>query len=363
MALRRNEAQPGDLASVQHQMDRYLAKAQSLHGPEGRSNIFSDRLKTLAHTPLEHRLMDNPDMLAMAGVNKLPSDVDASRMPEAMMDKVSPFRTNANQRLADMNAFEEKMGSHNVMMPNEYIDNSVAYFVQHHAGWPRARIEFAVNRLLYYQTLLHEMGHCLGLRHDFGGSADSGEYDAPYYKIVQDIPLPDPTMYPNTAAGQQAYQSAYTQARSDRDLAGIDRYMDSSIMEYTANWYERVVTHAGRYDNAAISFGYGDMAEMYDNSATKHMSEINPTNTSRVWAKYYQGGESCTTDADCPYSTSGSHSAALMQANMDASVTQHCVNDPNGATLPKVCSNFDADVDAQAGVTTTIPIRLRGGRR
>ena len=81
----------------------------------------------------------------------------------------------------------------NVELPNEYVDNSVQWFVNKHLDWPRARLEFSLNRLLYRQTELHELGHCLGLRHDFGASADSDALRPEYYEIAARYPLPDPT--------------------------------------------------------------------------------------------------------------------------------------------------------------------------
>ncbi|MCA9582221.1 MAG: hypothetical protein KC416_10540, partial [Myxococcales bacterium] len=256
--------------------------------------------------------------------------------------------------LAEYNEVEFRNGRHNVMMPNEYVDHSVQHFVNEHQDWPRARLEFALNRMLYFETQLHELGHCQGLRHDFGGSADNGNYYDDYYLINEGLPLPDPESFDKDATPglspdeQLLFEEAYANRRKQRELAGIDRWMNSSVMEYTANWYERTTARAGRYDFAAIGFGYGDIVEIYDNEDERPLSEITPVNTRRIAATYYHGGESCNADTDCPFSEGGARADDLLPINADAGLTQRCVDHPQGESIGGVCSNFDDDVETLA---------------
>ena len=337
---------------IRNRMDQFMARAEQLQGPEGRSRIFSDRLDQLAGTSTERRLMENNDTLAMAGIDVLPEGFGPGDINDGILDKVSPFRMSAFDRLAYQHEMETKIAKANVMMPNEFTDASVLEFVNRHRDWKRARLEITLNQLLYYQTQLHEMGHCMGLRHDFGASADTGNYDDDYYLINEAIPYPDIRDYDNdgvegfSPSEQLAWQEAYEAVKERRELAGVDRWMNSSIMEYTAQWYERTVTGArgaGRYDHAAINNAYGNLTEIYDNAAGLPMEDITPVNTERRWVTYYHGGESCTTDAECPYSTSGSRAGELLPGNTEAGLTQSCVPHPDGAALGSLCSNFDND--------------------
>ena len=79
-------------------------------------------------------------------------------------------------------------------------------------------------------TLIHELGHNFGLRHNFYGS-----YDKANFKKMT-------TIFGETILAQS-----------------------SSIMEYTA-WDEDRLTEAGPYDIAAIRFAYGNQVELKDGS-------------------------------------------------------------------------------------------------
>ena len=254
---------------------------------------MADRMQGLAGSPIEQHVLGLLDPAMLGGFDHTPSGTDASDLTEEALDQLSPFRSNVFEQLDREEDLARRTSRNNVYMPNEYTDWSVLEFVNRHRDWSRARVEFGVNRLLYYETQLHELGHCLGLRHMFGASADTENYFEDYYLINDAIPLPDPTAYDTdgtpgfSSVEQQNYEDAYDVAKRRREEAGIDLWTNSSVMEYTSQWYNRTVSQAGRYDVAAISFGYGDLTELYDNTAGLPYTEITPVNTPRIWAKYY----------------------------------------------------------------------------
>jgi hypothetical protein len=347
--LEGTEPLPAQAQRIRERMEFLMEnRLERLSGPEGRANTFSDRIANLRDTETERRLTANWDTMALAGIRQVPAGYGTGNVPQGVLDRASPFRMNAPEMLARFDALETKIAKASMHMPNEYVDNSVAYFVQKHLTWPRARLEFELNRLLYRQTQVHEMGHCMGLRHDFGATADTKNYANDYYVIDEAYPLPDPRdaaferdgVPGFNAAEQLAYEDAYKQARERRELAGIDGWMSSSIMDYTANWYQRLQP-SGRYDHHALRMGYGDIVELGDNADGELAADANPINTPRVLFRWYQGGESCTVDTDCPYAVGGSRASELLQSNIDNNVTQRCVNAPRGGV--KMCSRFDDD--------------------
>ncbi len=345
----------GVRTGIANTMSRVMERAELLRGVEGRAATFIDRGRDLAGTDIERRLVSGMDALALGGFDGVPEGMSADSLSDAVIDQVSPFRGALEEQLYQSRDRELRLGLTNMLMPNEYVDNSVLSFVNEHRDWPRARVEFELNRRLYRDTQLHEMGHCLGLRHQFAASADVGNYFDGYYVINEEFPLPDPNTF-NTdgtaglsPAEQEAFEDAYEEARRLRELAGIDQWANSSVMEYTAEWYQRI-QGASYHDNMSISYGYGDIVDIYDNSragdgtsrAALPIESLTPVNTMRVGIKWYQGGETCSTDAECPYSTSGSRSGELLPANMSSGLTQRCVAQGRTDGL-LTCSNFDND--------------------
>jgi hypothetical protein len=383
VAIREQTAMPQSMRrSIDSQMQRFMHRAERLKGAEGRANTFVERSQALAGSDFEKRLMDNVESLVMAGIQQRPQGMTGQDLTDDVLNKISPFRNNVHNMLAEANEVRTKYSKANMLLPNEYTDASVMDYVQRHADWPRARLEFTLDRVLYYETQLHEMGHCLGLRHQFGASADVHNYFDGYYQVDAQIPLPDPRDFDMdgtsglSADEQVAFEDAYEEAKEARELAGIDRFQNSSVMEYTAQWYQRTLSRAGRYDDAAISFGYGDLVEVYDNTvdpsgngrAPLSVDDIDPTNTGRAWMKYYQGGEVCEVgnDASCPYAAGGMRSAELTGTNMEAGLTQRCLSNPQadgpGPQPDGLCSNFDDDIQqlaADGDNTRWMPVNYR----
>jgi len=333
-------------SEIDTQMERALGRFQKLQGADGRNNIYSDRLKLLAGTAIERKLMDNTETMVMAGVTSLPDGVDRTSVTETMLDKVSPFRTGNAAVLDEAAREQDKLARANVMMPNEFVDDSVQQFVTKHADWSRARLEFTLNRLLYRQTQLHELGHCWGLRHNFGSSADRDHYAPEFHTIDEKFPLPNPQDYDTdgenglSAVEAVDFEADYAQMRTRRELVGIDGAMNSSVMEYSANWYQRLQP-IGHYDRAAIAFGYGDISEVYEGDASP--------DAPRVQVKHYVGGEPCNVDAECPYSATGARSDELIATNLEHGLTQRCVANPRTSTS-NLCSSIDDQVAAVQSV-------------
>jgi hypothetical protein len=84
----------------------------------------------------------------------------------------------------------------------------------------------------------HEMGHTMGLRHNFSASTDALNYDDRFWQTYT-----DPTM-----------------TDAQKELADAE-YEYASVMDYGAR-FNTDIQGLGKYDMAAIRFGYGQLVDL-----------------------------------------------------------------------------------------------------
>ncbi|HAN30697.1 MAG TPA: hypothetical protein DCQ06_03795 [Myxococcales bacterium] len=103
---------------------------------------------------------------------------------------------------------------------------------------------------IYKGTQLHEVGHTVGLRHNFEASTDALNYNPEYWalKVDKDGEVVNPWQ-PDTTA---------------QSLGHIRQHQLASVMDYTSKFNGRF-GGLGLYDKAAIKFAYGDMVEVFNN--------------------------------------------------------------------------------------------------
>jgi hypothetical protein len=144
------------------------------------------------------------------------------------------------------------------------FEPAIHAFVEEMQGQPRNEVYLMLRNWIWYTSILHEMGHTLGLRHNFRGSVDqrnfSPEYWDAYLGYWQEI---------ERLRGQ--YQSRIEQgdAQAYRDyVAAVDtlpsthnRYGSTSIMDYMGDWTKWQYP-VGSYDRAAILLAYGNKVEV-----------------------------------------------------------------------------------------------------
>lgn len=114
----------------------------------------------------------------------------------------------------------------------------------------REEIKKELWQRIYQGTQQHEVGHTLGLRHNFEGSTDALNYHKEYWdlKVDKSGNVINPWQ-PDTL--EQAKGNIKTQALS-------------SVMDYCAS-FNGEFAGVGLYDKAALKFGYGDLVEVFSN--------------------------------------------------------------------------------------------------
>lgn len=135
--------------------------------------------------------------------------------------------------------------------------------------------------LIYQGVMLHEIGHTLGLRHNFQGSYDSLNFHAPYWKLrkenlravntVSDL-FEVSANTDNQLAGRVVDESGAVVEQLD---AGIAEYQFSTVMDYGHHtWAD--TQGVGKYDVAAIVYAYtaGYQGKTKDGKAEKERGYV-----------------------------------------------------------------------------------------
>jgi hypothetical protein len=126
-----------------------------------------------------------------------------------------------------------------------------------------------LRELIFRGVMEHEIGHTIGLRHNFSGSFDSVNYHNAYWDLRTKpdaqknggVLLRDPLRSDQQLDTAQLYQQA---VHTEDQVAGRMReYQYSSIMDYHAK-FNSDVRGIGKYDEAAVLFGYGGYVEVFD---------------------------------------------------------------------------------------------------
>ncbi|MES2504457.1 MAG: hypothetical protein V4534_06210 [Myxococcota bacterium] len=207
------------------------------------------------------------DTLPAADVDiRLNAINDTMFLPKIYVEQINPIRDfEAKQR----RLHEQALG---ISDPPEFLDNLVVgSALQFLKADPKERF-LKIREAVYIATMLHEVGHNMGLTHNMSGSADPLNY-APEFWEYQKLP-PNPIEALKVVKSDSDIASKLAKCAKDsaatwkmlvstQDCLRQSEYMYSSIMDYHASW-NADLAGLGAYDKAAIFFGYGQLVETFN---------------------------------------------------------------------------------------------------
>ncbi len=162
------------------------------------------------------------------------------------MQAFSPVQYMAEDAMQRYNKRRIELGSKAIDMA-DWSDDGMAALAKTMVGQTWEEVYANMRREIYRSVMAHEVGHTLGLRHNFEGSFDALNFAPEFWNSYNDV------------TGKVDRVDPITGEPTDAEM-----YMYSTIMDYDARFYADSVKGIGAYDRAAIKFGYGKLVEVFD---------------------------------------------------------------------------------------------------
>lgn len=116
----------------------------------------------------------------------------------------------------------------------------------------REKVFVEVFDRIWSTVAMHEVGHNLGMSHNFASSTDALNYFEGYWELKGT----------ETANGWQP-KTLFERDSNEQAENRVREYQQTSIMEYTGSFNARF-NGLGSYDRAAIMFAYGELVEVFE---------------------------------------------------------------------------------------------------
>lgn len=365
---------PTDISAyVRETVAANLDRLSELHGAEGRAMLMSDRLHDLRGSATERTIASalaaegfvSPSIEeelaaeALDAPSAMPASVDLD--DPANLARLSPFDNAFLDSVTLDRRRQQVLESMGVCFlgPREALmfqSQWLEYWAQAFDGFDDATARIRWEQAWHRAVMQHELGHGLGLEHNFAATLDRDNYQDPAYAIMEAHPLPRLEDYDTNVDGAftdvevQAFYDDLDEVRRTRNLLGLGNYTSASTMDYPGDLSDQF--GLGPYDRGAVLFNYfneieafrGDPRTVAPTSSLDGL--IRSDENDRVTMSWYRGGESCHTDSECPYS---GDAGATVDGQL---LLQRCVTNPRFSSIPEpcgsddqhcICSSFDED--------------------
>lgn len=249
---------------------------------------FHQRLERLKEYGVDKRLF--PSELASLLPPQIDPNMDyeeaiANAREGSFFDLISP------KKIEERRQIEMLKGKHYCMLEEDMIDSEIIGFAlefdatQGGRELSREEIFQIIRKKIFIGVALHEVGHTLGLRHNFAGSRDSLNYFDELWEYLQLPEDPATAMAEATEEVAQRLQHCIDRAQKRKipvpttlECLRATELKQASIMDYGGK-FNSDFHGLGKYDKAAIAFGYGGLIEVFENREAIEQMEYEPSVT------------------------------------------------------------------------------------
>ncbi len=193
-----------------------------------------NKMSLLKGTQAEQMMM-TPDILAA----KLPQSKPGDQLTADQFAQASPANWLSPTTISARTQALQNLSTNGCVYVGEFADDAIlglALQMKQETGqalWQDIRAK------IFRGLADHEMGHTMGLRHNFQGSSDALNYNDQFWNIHENTKL--------------------TPAQQDQQR--ISEYRYSTVMDYGSR-FNSDINGLGKYDYAALRFGYGGLVDV-----------------------------------------------------------------------------------------------------
>jgi hypothetical protein len=206
-----------------------------------------------------------PSLLPQGNLHSIMPYAPSATDPEVVSQLSPAGRLNAKSL---KNLQQQMIAELSVRDEPHMFEPAIHAFVDEMKGKPRSEVEATLRQWVFYPCIMHEMGHTLGLRHNFAASADRRNFPQgfePAYNAYWD--KVDTLRNQYSAKIKQGDPKAYEEyVRKVDDIPSThDRFGSTSVMDYMGDWMDWSVP-IRPYDRAALLLGYGNKVEVWNDA-------------------------------------------------------------------------------------------------